>query len=468
MQNYEGRKFTRYILGLIFVFGLLLRLCLVSFVAPYPERYVQADAVGYDRLAINLAEGRGFSRAESEPYRPDNFRTPIYPLFLAAVYSLLGYRPDIVLWIQAFAGALTIPLAYAIALRIGGRRSGLIAAVLLALSPHSITYTALLWSDTLYTLLFTVSILLTLLMLAEDKLAWLILAGIFAGLSVLVHPRSLFLPYLFAALLIIAMQKRKIPRIQQLVWVISYILVFNIVLLPWRIRNYAAFGVPNVSSAAGLSMLYYGAALTESAETGEDQWTIVDQYEAEIREMPTYSINEAHHSQLAFRLGVQKILRNPWTYAKIHTTGMARIFLPGTSQIQVLLTGERYLEPASIYEKFLSDAGNTFAEALDEISGLQKPVVAYIFLDAIYLAIVYLFSIYSVIKIGWSRLDFWSIVLTLVYLAAVSGAAGAPRFRVAMMPLLSALAAGGILLAGKFTWEKFSQGRNRIQKNTRS
>lgn len=299
------------ILSSVVFIGLILRLALVGYVAPYPERYIQADAIGYNQLAINLVSGHGFSMETIAPYTPDNFRTPIYPLTIAFFYALFGYRPDLILWLQVFMGAFTIFLTFLLAERIGGLRVGLIAAVLFAISPHSITYSALLWSDTEYTLFFILSILLNIYMLTEMKFKWMLLGGLVSGISVLTHPRSIYFPYFVALLLVGVMSRRRMPFKQTLINIGTFLLVLNIVLIPWQIRNYIVFGIPNITSAAGINVLHYGAALTEATLTGEDQWSIADRYDTEVREKSLHPLNAAEYGESAFKLGMNKIFQHP-------------------------------------------------------------------------------------------------------------------------------------------------------------
>ncbi len=435
----------RVILFFIFIFGLILRLILVGYVTRYPERYIQDDAIGYDQLAVNLTSGHGFSMEANPPYSPNNFRTPGYPLTIAFIYSLFGYHPDIVLWLQAFLGALTILVVYYIAARFINPNTGLVAAFLLAISPHSITYSALLWSDTEYTLLFTLSFLLTLLMLTDNNYKWILLSSFVSGLAVLVHPRSIYLPVFYALLLLIIMLIRRIPLKQTLVHVGIYILLFNLVLLPWRVRNDVVFNVPNIASAGGINMLDYGAALTESARTGENQWSIANRYDAEVRATSTIPLNPAQFGESAFRLGLHKILQDPVTYAKIQTIGMAKVFLPGTSQINTLLTGQANLDTSQIYSMFSTDKKLNLSTFTQSLSKLTSSVWGYIGFEILYLIIVYFFTFYAIIKQTRSLPWLWLILIVLVYFAAVAGPAGTPRFRVVMMPLLSVTAACGIM-----------------------
>lgn len=427
----------------VFLLGLILRLALVGYVMHHPERYIQDDAVGYDRLAVNLVTGHGFTMNVHPPYVPDNFRVPLYPFTIASVFAVFGHRPDIVLWTQAFMGAITILLIYWLAAKMLNTDTALIAAALFSISPHSITYSALLWADTEYTLLFTLSLIFTCSMLRENKYRWIVLSSVVSGIAVLVHPRSLYLPMLFVLLLVGVRILKNSPVKLALTQAGIYIVFFSLVLFPWRLRNYFVFGVPNLTSAAGINLLYYAAALTESARTGESQWSIADRYSKEVSQISSQPLNPAQSSKVAVKLGLKKIFQDPLAYLKVQILGMAKVFLPGTSQINTLLTGRNSLDTSQIYSLFLIDQDQEFIKKHLLISSTF--VWSYIAFEMLFLCGIYFFSLYSITRQIRSTPRLWFIVIILFYLAAVAGPAGSPRFRVVMMPLLSITAAFGIL-----------------------
>jgi hypothetical protein len=453
--NASGAGHGRLLAGIVGA-GLLLRLALAVFVAPYPERFIQADAIGYDRLALNLAAGHGFSLREAEPYTPDNLRTPGYPLTVAAVYAAFGHRPDLVLLLQAVMGALTVGLAYGLGRLLGGAGAGLGAAALLAASPLPITYSAVLWAETEYTLAFTLSLILSLLMLRNRQPGWVIAGAVAAGLAALIHPRSVYVPYLFALALAaggLALWRRRFPGEAgaaaarpglgaALARAGLYLLVFQLVLLPWRLRNAAVFGVANLTSGAGLNLLQYGAALAEASQTGEDQWAITRRYEAEVKALSPTPLNEAQFYELAWDLALQKIAGNPAAYARVHLAGMARTLLPGTLTLNNLLTGRTGFDVGQVYALLVTPGQiGRLGEAL---AGYPAGVWAVLLFEMASLAAIYGFSLAGLAWGGRGRPWAWLVAAVLVYLAAVAGPAGAPRFRVVMMPLFSALAALGL------------------------
>ncbi len=431
-------------LALVLGVGLALRLALVAYVAPYPERYLQTDAIGYHQLAQNLVQGHGFSRDSAPPYRPDNFRTPIYPLTLAAVYRLFDREPVAMLFLQALMGTLTVLGVYLMARRLIAPRAGLLAAALLALSPHSILYTALLWSDTEYTLLLTGSIFLGMVMLARPEPKWALASGLALGLATLTHPRSLYLPLLFVVAWSAARLRQGAPRRQIVGHAVLYLLAFQMVLLPWRLRNLARFGVPNLTSAPGINMLYYGAALAKALETGEDHWSVAQRYDAQLREQGAFRWNEAEFADRALRLALDEIGKRPWNYARVHLLGTAKVFLPGVFAVNTVLTGETQIDTSAIYGMLIT-APSQWRSLMTALETFPPTFWAYMAFTVPYLALVYGLALRTLLahlrRPSWPWL-FGGIVL---YLAGVAGPAGAPRFRVAIMPLLCVLASHSLV-----------------------
>jgi 4-amino-4-deoxy-L-arabinose transferase-like glycosyltransferase len=430
---------TYVIMAVIFAVGFVLRLSLAVHVSPYPERFIQADAVGYDLIAVNMLSGNGFSREADAPYPPDNLRTLIYPLFIAFHYAIFGHRPELVLYSQAFIGGLTVFAVFYIGKLVANPKIGMAAAGLFALSPHSITYTALLWSDTLYTFLLSVAIVFTILMLKDpSKTRWIYLSGLIMGLATFSHPRSLYLPLLFTTILLIVRLENRIPLRQVFIHVGTYILIFNLVLVPWRLRNYTVFGVPNVSSVPGVNMYFYGAALMEASRTGEEHWVVVNRYERELMRTGNFSINEAEASQLAFDLALKKISKEPLLYLRTHAIGTLKVFLPGIITFTYLLTGQNNEYRQTPFSLIIltplnqNSIENTTSQYTFLLWGTSLFTLGYLFA-------VYALTAYTAVtkrKFAWV----WFFLLICAYLALVAGPAGTPRFQLPLIPLLCVLA----------------------------
>jgi hypothetical protein len=119
---------------------------------------------------------------------------------------------------------------------------------------------------------------------------------------------------------------------------------------------------------------------------------------------------------------------------------MAKVFLPGTFSITVLLTGQTNENMGSNYSASIAASSNQ-DNLFQALSKFPSVVWLYIGFEVLYLAGVYLFSFRSLFKNGRSVPWVWFLVLIILYSIAVVGPAGTSRFRVAIMPLLCVLAA---------------------------
>ena len=157
---------------------------------------MRGDAVQYYSYAWNLLNHHVFSMANpgAELVPPDSYRAPGYPLLLAAWMALVD---DFDLWFavvvltQCVLGALTAGMTVLLArfwLPLGW---SVLAGLLAAVWPHSITVTGYLLSETLFGFLALLSILLYGLMLKRGSPAVAASAGLCLGVATLVNPTLL-------------------------------------------------------------------------------------------------------------------------------------------------------------------------------------------------------------------------------------------------------------------------------------
>src|SRR5437870_3657297 len=127
-----GRNTAARELALIFAAAFLFRLLFVLY---YP--WAPDDVPRYQQLARNMLAGHGFSSSATPPYRPDMFRTPVFPLFVAVLYASFGVTDVPVHVMQAAIGALTCCVIYVLARRFFPPSTALLAAMLNAFYPYS-------------------------------------------------------------------------------------------------------------------------------------------------------------------------------------------------------------------------------------------------------------------------------------------------------------------------------------------
>ena len=189
------------------------------------------DSEEYDRWAKEIADGNWLG---SEVF----FQAPLYPYFLAVVYTFFGHSLDAVYLIQIFLSLLGIYALYRAGKRLAGEKVGLVAAALSGLYGVYLFYDVQLLKESLAITL--VSLLLWALVEAREKkgLVLWVWAGIICGfLSLLRENMLLIVPFL----ILLAIR----PRERFAAFFLRgfvFILGVTIVLLPVAYRNWKVGG----------------------------------------------------------------------------------------------------------------------------------------------------------------------------------------------------------------------------------
>jgi 4-amino-4-deoxy-L-arabinose transferase-like glycosyltransferase len=289
----------------LFLLALVPRLLYLASI-PGEAILESVDAQGYDLLARNLRAGHGFSLQDAPPFQPDGLRTPLYPAFVSAVYTLAGERPVVVAALQATLDSFTALLVGALARALLSRRAGTAcvplagtaAATLYALTPLQWRYTAALLTEVPLAFLVTLALWL-LARLAEYATAGLLDVSHGHELSVLrsgagsirlnpppgrnavtrrIHRAALACggvtglaalckPNLGGLALILALAAwwaLRRERRRALLGAGAVLLGAALVVAPWLARNRAVFGRPFLSNAA----LGYVARVSAPATLG--------------------------------------------------------------------------------------------------------------------------------------------------------------------------------------------------------
>ncbi|MEK7630448.1 MAG: glycosyltransferase family 39 protein [Patescibacteria group bacterium] len=171
----------------------------------------RADALGYDRIGWNLAQGNGYIEDVANIDRPAedwaiNRVGPGYQFFLAGLYFLFGHQVWVVWVAHALLRVVSTVLVWLIARKLfpDDARTALVAALLFALSPDFILVSGLLLTETLYAAVMLAALLgvLAIFEIRRPATGLTLITGFFFAVALLVRPTTLFVVMLFCAILI--------------------------------------------------------------------------------------------------------------------------------------------------------------------------------------------------------------------------------------------------------------------------
>jgi hypothetical protein len=397
MQPASPALSTRALIRLAAV-ALIARAILLV-VGPWrdPDRAVLPDSAPYLHLADNLKDHGTFGlrtpegavprfvaelRAangtlppmDTNGLRPESYRLPGYPAFLAAV-RFCGGEIRSVLVIQALLGALSACLVVGIAQALGlSARGALIAGLLWALHPAVVVYDVAIAPEGLCNAGVIVALFVAARLPARFGIP---LAGLLLGLATLVRPVGLL--YVPAALALAW------PRVTSPVLAVLGLSVAAV--LPpalWTGRNQAAGEGCRLTSAADLHLLYGTTAHAFAEERHQDWWTswLFDSSalttDLERRLVPGEDVIPAARrlalEELADRPGpaVRVVLKSLAQFLLADSTGTAAALLGNLDQSPGLVTQLVYDQAlvATTWTRFLLDVSWTVLNAVLAVAAL--------------------------------------------------------------------------------------------------
>lgn len=203
------------------------------------------DAKKYYEIAVNLASGNGYSLNDS----PTAFRTPGYPLLLAA-FATFGAPIIFLRYLNFILLSISIYVIRSILSTVNAKIGAPLSVVLLV-GYGVLFYTAgTLYAQTMFTLVLLLIIRLAIVPRFTYRHA--VLLGILSTTFIMIHPSGVFIPPLIVLWLVFPKNWNMIGK-----GIVAF-LVAVACLAPWTYRNYLIFDEFIPISSHGADTLYVG------------------------------------------------------------------------------------------------------------------------------------------------------------------------------------------------------------------
>jgi len=451
-------KSASQLLGAALVAGLALRLTLLLVpTTPLAAKALKAtaDAPEYLRLSENLVRHHVFSQDSLPPYRPDIFRTPLYPLFLAVSRTILGTSLVWPLLLQLLLSLATVWLTRRLALELGlGSLRSSLAALLVGLSPNLALLSVMLVTETLFTLLLVVTLLLLNRFRLHRRWLDLLAAGVCSGLLILTRPIATYFPLLVALYLLtrssflVPHSSFLIPRSSPLVLLAAT----SVVVLPWAVRNGRATGRYIVSTVSDHNIYLYSGALVRAADKSVSlnearDWMLA---QAQAQYGPLDSNDEASFWTALAKVGWQQILAQPLLALKIHAVGStASLVMPTSIRPLLVFTGADPSASSGATHHVAQQtigllARGRIGQALGltwraRLAGMPRPARVILAYSILFHVVLLVFGVVGLFR-RRARGLLW-LRLPILYFSLLTGPVGEARFRAPIEPLLCLFAA---------------------------
>ena len=413
--------------------SLAIRLAFIA-IAPAVPPIVDLDSVDYDQIARHVTTGDGFGYG---PGQLSSFRPPMYPLFLAAIYWVMGVNHVAVRILQAIIGAFLPAIVYLVARRKFPFREAQVSAVLCAIYPALIGMSGTFLTEVIYIPLFALAILS--LVLLEEQPTWtrVLLSGILLGLTLLARTSAVTLIFLLPFW---GYWRFTNARTMGFIKGIVIGLVAVITVLPWTARNWHVHHAIIPVSSNGGHIFWLG--FHQLDRQANQDFTRAEQYRAKVGQKAkteTYFQLSAEDNTLGFPM-------------------LQRVY------------AERYPQyPLPTDEATLNSA--YFARTVDFMKEHPAAVVVKIIKDT--LRVPYLFDHFGryVVSFGcllpflvaglwltrkrWRELSIFYLLFVSIWMLEVVFHP-TPRFRLPYEPFMIPFAAtAGVALFNKWGWKHF-------------
>lgn len=240
-RSRPSRRRTGRAVWLLLAAALVLRLL---YVAATPGYALVHDAIDYDRHAVSIANGNGYTTSLG---RPTAFRPPAYPYLLAATYVVTGTqdapkeeRIVVARVAQAVLGTVIVALIGLLAARLWTRRVAFVAMGLSAVYVPLILIGGAVMSEPLFVALMLGALLAALEhRRSPHRYRWAVLAGVLTGLAILTRANAavLLLPLAWAV-----WDGRPRFGVRALAPAAALVAVAVLTVLPWTVRNAVVLG----------------------------------------------------------------------------------------------------------------------------------------------------------------------------------------------------------------------------------
>jgi 4-amino-4-deoxy-L-arabinose transferase-like glycosyltransferase len=217
--------------------ALVLRVTVVALTWDTP---VTLDPSDFSRVAASIAEGHGYPPTNRAPGGGASaFRPPAYPVLLAGVYAVAGHpAPSVGRLVGAFLGTLSVGLIGLLALRLWGKRVGMLALGIAAVAPPLVIMSTALISEALFVPLVLGAVTCALEGRSTRRYRWLLATSVLVGLACLTRTNGLVL---LVPLSLAFVPVGSMRRLRAWAAPAVFLVIALLTIAPWTVRNWIVF-----------------------------------------------------------------------------------------------------------------------------------------------------------------------------------------------------------------------------------
>lgn len=421
------------ILFVVIAVLILIHLVLLAPALQDPPRFQLRDSYDYLDVARTLLST---GRVAGTVYPGvDLLRPPGYPVFLLIGLWVGRGGTGIISVMQVLLLFATAWLLYQICAQTGYRQAGLATVIIYLVNPNAAFWSMVLLTETLAGFLLTLGVWCLVRYWNSEHRGWLFGAGLALSVGALTRPIILPLAVVLGLVLFLLEWRRTHKAMQSVKPGILFLAGVLLLVIPWQLRNQVVHGRFTLSEVGESTFQNWYIAKTLAQVQGISR----DEASAIIATSP---------SPMRYSLGV--IRDYPGIFIKEQVRGILRSLLGAEYGSWATVWGGQETTTSGVLSAFI-DQGSLSEMLNSLVAQIKNPW----FWAGIY-ALAYDVVLYVAILLGgWRVLRHHRkgillslavvLIISLIYLLIIPGAAGESRFRAPADPLL-ALVAGWAFL----------------------
>lgn len=443
----------------LFLMMLVLELAMIFVLSQRNdiEIFFRGDGYDYQNLANNLISHKTLAITPNPPYWPTNFRTPIYPFWLALIFLIFkSLKPAI--FIGAIVFALSAPLVYLIGREIFSEKIATVSAILFSLEPWALFQSGFLAAEQIFMPLFLLSVYLFFRYLKSGAVLPLCFSSLILGIAVLTRPVALFFVTIFMFLAFIFELRHSIQQSFKKSALIF--LIFVAVLTPWLIRNKIVLNTWQFSSASGVRIFGDYVMLKEylgKTKSGE----VVDIYEESRRLLGVkndWDAMSVENSDKMSQVALEEIRSNFGSFLKMYSQNIPLFFFKNSYSNIFFDFGVSDSNIQSKIVNYFKQTKNFSVVSLVGEASFGAKILMFLALFWPVITLLAIFGAFKIFRERWKDPLLWLLILWVLYFSILTASArDLSRYRLAVhMPLFILAISGFYKLKNYF----FGYGNN--------
>jgi 4-amino-4-deoxy-L-arabinose transferase-like glycosyltransferase len=273
------------------------------------------DEQQYVQIATNMIEGRGFSNAASNaPVHRTSARPPLYAGLVAAIFEVAGKdNLQAVRFVQILLSLATTGLVFLLGRRAFNPAVGRYAAGLVWMYPTLIFFNFTILTETLFTLLLVLFVLLLVKLVEEPTTGLAAAVGLALGFAALARSVMWPLPFALCPLLLFLLKGPVRTRVALSALVLAG---YCVPVVPWAVRNTRVQGTITIIDSMDFQHLRFG---NQENTPDERMWAGAhttggaDDLPPKVTLAPGQRLSDGLKDHQALRDAVGFVTAHPWT-----------------------------------------------------------------------------------------------------------------------------------------------------------